>query len=663
MPFRVRRDARLNLDGWIAGASGNLLLECSTIKIGDDPASTMEHQLITTFVAIAVLGIGAQWLAWRLHLPAIILLAVFGVVSGPVLGWLNPTEDLGAVLAPIIKLGVAIVLFEGGLTLRLHELKQAAIGVKRLVSWGVALSWTFGSAAAFYIGGLSWPVALVFGAITVVTGPTVIIPLLRQAKLKRRPASYLKWEGIINDPTGALLAVVTFEYFMHTEGGGLTQIVTDLGLGLTLAGLLGFGGAQLLGTLFRHGQVAEYLKGPVALGMALLIYALSNVVLEESGLLATTIMGITLGNLRLPGLTEMRRFKEYIAILLVSSVFIVLTADLDPDILFRLEWRSLALLGAIIFIARPLTIFLATIGAGMSWQERALLGWIAPRGIVAAAVAGVFAPQLQAQGYAGADLLLPLVFALIFLTVTLHGLSIGSLARRLGLSAEGSNGVLIVGCTTWSVALAQILKDRAIPVTIADSSWNRLSRARLQSIPVYYGEMLSESAEATLELNEVSHLLAATDNDAYNSLVCRHYAGDLGRHHVYQLPPQEERETRQLASGVRGHIVPPEKTWYDDLIVKWYNDWQFQKTRLTAEYTYDDFLHAIPKQSMVFARISETGNIRFNTVERDLKPKVGDTVIWYGPKREKKDSDRKDSEKSERKDTGVTDSESDKDTS
>ncbi len=396
------------------------------------------HDHITLVLAlIIVLGITAQWLAWRLHLPAIILLSLFGLLAGPVFGWIQPSTDLGELLQPVIKLGVAVILFEGGLSLRLHELKEAAIGVRRLVTLGVLFVFGLGSVAAHYIAGLAWPVAMVFGAITTVTGPTVIIPLLRQAKLRRRPASYLKWEGIVNDPTGALLAVLTFQYFMFAQDQGLDELLLHMSAGLVIAVALGGGGAWLLAWLFRRGAVAEYLKGPVALASALTVYVMANAAFEEAGLLAATIMGVVLGNLRLPSITEMRRFKEYLVILLVSSVFILLTADLDPGIMLHLDWRAGLLLLAVLLLVRPIGVLAATLGSGMSWQERSLVAWIAPRGIVAAAVAGVFGPQLQAQGYQGAHLLLPLVFALVFITVVLHGLSLRPLAQRLDHGTEG----------------------------------------------------------------------------------------------------------------------------------------------------------------------------------------------------------------------------------
>jgi len=592
----------------------------------------MEHHITLVLTLVMLLGIGAQWIAWRLAVPAIILLTLFGVVAGPVLGLIQPRRDLGEMLDPMIKLGVAVILFEGGLSLRFHEFRQAASGVTRLVSVGVLIAFGLGSTAAYYIGDLSWPVALIFGAITVVTGPTVIIPLLRQARLRRRPASFLKWEGIINDPTGALLAVVIFEYFAVVGTGSMESMALRVIGGLLFSFACGIGPGYLLGTVFRRGQVPEYLKGPLALATALAVYVLSNQILSESGLLAATLLGITLGNMNLPSIEELRRFKEYVALMLVSGVFILLTAELDPAILLRLDWRTVALLATIVFVARPLTIWLSTIGAGMSWQERALLGWIAPRGIVAASVAAVFGPALVTQGYAGAELLLPLIFALILITVVLHGLSINWLARRLDLGAPTTSGLLIVGASPWTIGLAEILKKLEIPTLIVDNEWSRIRSARQGGLNVFYGDILSEASEQRLEFNDFGYLFAATENDAYNAHVCTHYAAEMGRNHTFQLPQANTDlpDPRRVTVNRRGLIAIGSNAQYDALIASWYRGHVFQHIELSDHLSYDDF-RATCRDCRIILLARLDGALQIESTEQPLNPKVGDTVVFFGP--------------------------------
>jgi NhaP-type Na+/H+ or K+/H+ antiporter len=390
--------------------------------------------------SILIVGIALQWIGWRFKIPALILLIIAGFIMGPITGWINPKEDFGGLLHPIVSLSVAIILFEGGLNLKWHEFKQNSQVINRLITWNVVATFSLGAISSYYLVGLSMPVALIFGAIIIVTGPTVIVPLLKQANLSRRPAALLRWEGIINDPVGALLVVLIYSYYMLSQSNTLViNIIIGLGLSLVVSLILGVGVGFIIAKAFKKGKVPEHLKSPLILISILLVYTLANLVQNEAGLMATTILGITLANQKLNSLGELRRFKEYVTILLVSSIFIILTAEIELETLQRLGWQSWLLLFLIIFVFRPLTIYLSTIRTDIDSHERLLISWIAPRGIVAAAVAGLFSPQLIEKGYAGAELLLPLVFALIILTVILHGLSIGWLAKKLDLASSHPN--------------------------------------------------------------------------------------------------------------------------------------------------------------------------------------------------------------------------------
>jgi NhaP-type Na+/H+ or K+/H+ antiporter len=596
----------------------------------------MKEHLILVFMLIGFVGIGAQWLAWRLRLPAIILLILGGLIVGPGLGWIQPSKDLGNLLQPIIGLAVALILFEGGLNLRWHEYKETGVNVNRLVSIGLLLTWLLSSLAAHYLGNLSWPVAILFGAIIIVTGPTVIIPLLKQARLQRRGAALLKWEGIINDPIGALIAVLVFEYFAASEHHPeLADMAGNLGLAILVSSLIGIAAGYALGWSFRRDHVPEFLKSPVMLVSVIIVYTAVNHVQEEAGLLAVTIFGVVLGNQELRSIEELRRFKEYITILLVSGVFVMLTADIDISILSMLNWNSVALLICIVFVVRPLTVYLSTIGTGIAWQDRTLLAWIAPRGIVAAAVAGIFAPQMVDRGYEGAEQLLPLVFSLIVITVVLHGLSIKWLARKLGLAAENPHGLLIVGASPWSVELAKIIQERNVPVILSDSSWHHLRFARMTGVSTHHGEILSERSEEKLELNAMSHVLAATANDAYNALVCTRFAPEFGRNSVFQLPHLEKHEVdkKAMARTIRGRIAFGENARYEDLMRRHYQGWVFRKTLLSENYDYQTLLKEKNENTILIAIVDDQGEIKFYPIDESVEPETGDTVISFGPKK------------------------------
>jgi NhaP-type Na+/H+ or K+/H+ antiporter len=596
----------------------------------------MKEHLILVFMLVGLVGIGAQWLAWRLRIPAIILLILGGLIVGPWLGWIKPSEDLGQLLQPIIGLAVALILFEGGLNLRWHEYKETGVNVNRLVTAGLLLTWLFSSIAAHFVGNLSWPVAILFGAIIIVTGPTVIIPLLKQARLKRRAAALLKWEGIINDPIGALIAVLVFEYFAASEHHPeLTDMALTMGMSVLISLVVGVAGGYGLGWAFRKDHVPEFLKSPLMLVSVIVVYTAVNYLQEEAGLLAVTIFGVVLGNQELRSIDELRRFKEYITILLVSGVFVLLTADIDISILTLLNWHSFALLACVVFLIRPLTIYLSTIGTGICWQDRALLAWIAPRGIVAAAVAGLFAPQMIAGGYEGADQLLPLVFSLIVVTVVLHGLSIKWMARKLKLASVNPHGLLIVGASPWSIELAKIIQDRDVPVIISDSSWRHLRSARMTNVSTHHGEIMSERSEEKLELNAISHLLAATANDAYNALVCTRFAPEFGRNNVFQLPHLEKHEVdkKAVARTMRGRIAFGDNARYEDFMRRHYQGWIFRKTLLSESYNYQSFIDEKNGDMILIAIIDNQGELKFYPLNDSYDPEPGDTVISFGPKK------------------------------
>ncbi|MGB3624776.1 MAG: sodium:proton antiporter, partial [Henriciella sp.] len=427
-------------------------------------AAVGSDSLIFACALIGALGLGAQWLAWRLQAPAIVLMALAGLAAGPL--WqvifgdplLSPSNTFGDLLRPIVSLCVAVILFEGGLILKFENLRDAGAAVRRVVFIGGPLAWLFGSLAAHYAAGLDWASAIVFAGVMVVTGPTVIMPLLRQSKLSGRPAQFLKWEGIVNDPVGALFAVAAYEIIRVASQGESTLLAGAWILGAAAIGtLLGIAFGFAMSRAFREGWTPEYLKAPLIFASIILCYALAEQVEKEIGLVAVTAYGMTLANSRLADLSELRKFKEDIAVLLVSGVFVILTADLTPQIIrSALNLNTLLFLLVMLFVVRPLSVWIATAGT-LSRNEALLLGWIAPRGIVAVAVSGLFGSllvDLSREGrfyFSGADQIVPLAFAMVFTTVVLHGFTIGPLARRLGLARSEKPGLLLVGANSRSV--------------------------------------------------------------------------------------------------------------------------------------------------------------------------------------------------------------------
>lgn len=589
----------------------------------------------TSLLIILAAGLASQWLAWRTRLPAIVVLIAAGLVLGPVTGVIQ----LGlsqAELTELIGLGVAIILFEGGMDLKLGEFRRVGHGIGRLTVVEPPLAWLLGSLAAHLIGGLSWPVAVVLGAILVVTGPTVILPLLRQARLNKESASLLKWEGIVNDPVGVLLAVLSVQYL--TIGGGWAQTAAGVGAAIGAAAVLGGGGGWLVGSLYRRGEVPEHLKAPILMVLVLVVYWASNLVQHEAGLLSVTLMGLVIGNMQLVEREALQHFKEHLTVVLLSVLFIVIPSQLQASQLQLLDWRILGFVLAVLLIVRPLSIMCATVGAPISRQDKMLLAWIAPRGIVAAATAGIFGPALEAAGYADAARLLPITFVVIITTVLAHGLTIAPLGRRLGLAARSDNGLLIVGATGWTRALATALKKLKIDVLLVDGAYHRLRDARMAGIDVYYGEILSEHTEHTLEAQHLSHVLCATENDFYNALVCKALGRRFGRHRTFQIatPQASGEELRRLTLQQRGYFAFDPTANFVVLHERLEEGWTVQATRLSPQFGWTELTERLGtpvEQWLLLGAITPSGAFRLYSKEQRFKPVTGWTAIYFAPGR------------------------------
>ncbi|MHA6261651.1 cation:proton antiporter [Arenibacterium sp. CAU 1754] len=586
---------------------------------------------VIAFALVGALGVGSQWVAWRIRMPAIVLMLAAGLIVGPVLGIFDPARDIGTLMGPMISVAVAIILFEGGLTLNLHSLRDSAKGVRRLVFIGAPLGWLLSTLALRYGAGLSWESAAVFGGIMIITGPTVIAPLLRTAKLARRPAALLQWEAIINDPLGALAAVLAFEVVMVLNTATTVQAaVLELVIGITFASVIGLAGGYALSQSFKRAWVPEFMKVPVLFAALLGVFALADQLLHESGLLAVTVMGIFIANANLPSYEELRRFKEHATVLLVSGVFILLAASVDLEMLGQLTGRMILFVLAVVLLVRPLTVFIAMLGAGVPWREQAMVAFTGPRGVVLVAVSGLFGERLASLGVADGSLIPPLAFALVVFTVVLHGFTLKPLARALGLSGGETPGVLIVGGSPFAKALAESLIRHELPVLIADTNYGHLWQARTAGIPTFTGDILSEAAEHRVELMQFETVVAATDNDAYNTLVCTDLAPEFGRDKVFQLRRRKEDSARhQLPRTLGGKPFGPEKGYdrVNDLVEQ---GWTVRRTGLTDEFGLTEWRDEHP-DAILIGVISPGGAVRLVREEADVKAKADHTIIALRP--------------------------------
>ena len=595
----------------------------------------MHQSILLTLTALVVLGIGAQWLAWRVKIPAILFLLLIGLIVGPVLGWLHPDQLFGELLFPLVSLAVAVILFEGSLTLRFKELSGVGLAVWLLVSIGAALTWAVATAAGHYFVGLNPWIAALFGTLVVVTGPTVIVPLLRIVRPSTKVATILRWEGIIIDPIGAVLAVLIFELMLTQQGashadGGLIAVGGAFAKLISAGLVLGLMGGYLLGLVLRRHWLPEYLINVVVLASVLTVFTAANLIAEESGLLAVTAMGILLANMRNVPLVDVLHFKESLTILFISGLFILLAARIEPAMFSAVGFGALLVWLTIQFVAQPLKVWVCTIGAGMSWQEKLLTAWIGPRGIVAAAISGLFALKLDQQGIAGGEVLVPLTFTVIVGTVVLASLTARPLARALGVAQPEDKGVLMVGINAFSRALAQALKKQGYRIILADSSYSDIRAARMEGLETFYGNPVSEAADRRLDLIGIGRLFALSALPEINNLAAIRYRHEFGAGNVFVLKTQQETEgsaQQRLSGTFEGRRLFDADTSLQKLLQQMHDGAEIATTRLTDAFPWEKYQQTYAGRGQPLLAITPKGTLQIWTDGSHPTPQIGATVI------------------------------------
>jgi NhaP-type Na+/H+ or K+/H+ antiporter len=588
----------------------------------------MELDLGLLIAGLVAIGIAAQWLAWRWKLPSILLLLGAGIALGPVLGVLHPEAMPHEQLFPLVSLGVAVILFEGALNLRVRDLRGHGAVVRNLISIGALANGTLVALAAWQLGGLTPEIAALFGAILTVTGPTVIAPLLRVVRPTPAVANVLQWEGILIDPLGAILALVV--YGLVAAGHAGEEVALALLRLLATGAVLGGAGALAFAACLRRRWIPEHLHDVGALALVLLLFALSNTFQHESGLLTVTVMGVLLANAKGIDTRGILHFKESLTLLLVSVLFLVLAARIDPRALQELGGRGLLVLAAVILVARPVGVLLSSLRSGLSWRERALIAWIGPRGIVAAAVTSIFALRLEELGHPQAPLLVPLTFTVIIGTVVLQGLSARALARALGVAEPTLRGVLILGANQVGLAVAKALQATGRRVVIADSSWEQIAEARMAGLETYYGSLVSEHADQHLDLFGIGRFFACSRRAELNELGCLHFASELGRDAIYTLSPPRRKEappTRRASHAPRAHQLFSEDATYNALAATLARGAQVRSTKLSTEFDFTAYQKREGQRVLPLFATDLRGRLHVFTSESKLQPQAGWTVI------------------------------------
>jgi NhaP-type Na+/H+ or K+/H+ antiporter len=595
----------------------------------------MHQEIVIALSAIGIVAIFCQWFAWWIKLPAIVFLLIAGIVLGPLTGWLNPEQLFGDLLFPMVSLSVAIILFEGSLTLKFEEIRGLQKVVRNMLTIGVATTWAAITIGTHYIIGFSWDLSLLFGALMVVTGPTVIVPMLRTVRPNATISNILRWEGIVIDPLGAILAVLVFEVILSIQLQGHASFSHTLymfGETIFIGSAIGALAGYLFGLVLRKHLLPEYLHNVATLTLVFACFALANQLSEESGLLTVTVMGIWLANMKNVPVEDILDFKESLSLLLISGLFILLAARLDFSQFEALGWGAIVLFLFIQLFARPIKVIVSTYNSGLTWQEKFMVSWIGPRGIVAAAVTALFALRLQDIGVENAELLVPLAFTIIIGTVFLQGSTARFIANRLGVADPDDSGFLIIGANPVARMLAQALNENGFNTLVTDGSWTNIKLARMEGLDTYYGNAVSEHADRHLDLIGLGHLLALTPQKELNALAGQRYRSEFGNNNVYFLSTEVEKDKdgeeqiSRTAVSHDHHVLFDNEITYSKLASLISQGAKPKQTNISESFTYQDYQEQYGNRATPLFAFNAKRQLRFFTSEEELVLDAGWTL-------------------------------------
>ena len=511
---------------------------------------------------IIILGILAQWFAWKFKIPAILPLILIGLFVGPIAAefitddgskWIEPIWNGKKGLFPgdglyyFVSLAISIILFEGGLTLKRDEIKNVGPSITKLITVGSAVTFFGAGILTHYLFQLSWEISFLFSGLIIVTGPTVITPILRNIPLKKDVSAVLKWEGILIDPIGALVAVLVFEFISVGGDSGFTKTaLTEFGKILLFGTSFGFTFAHALAFIINKKLVPHYLLNVVSLSTVLLVFVESEIFAHESGLLAVVVMGMVLGNGKLKNLKELLYFKESLSVLLISILFILLAANINIDDLMLLyNWKTAVLFFLVVLVIRPLAVFISTYKSKLKINEKLFISWVGPRGIVAAGIASLFGSKLLKQGVDGAEYITPLVFMIVLGTVLLNATTARIFAKIVGVFLSSSEGILIVGASPASRLIATYLKQNNRRVVLIDSNPNHIKKAQELDLEAIEASVYDDDLSENIELNDIGYLMSLTGSSVINEFALSKFTKNFGEQGAFRLISSEEMKNKE----------------------------------------------------------------------------------------------------------------------
>jgi NhaP-type Na+/H+ or K+/H+ antiporter len=587
-------------------------------------------QIILTVIA----GISAQVLAEFLKVPGIVFLLLFGILLGPsALGLLHP-DVLGSGLDVIVSLLVAVILFEGGFNLELRDLGRVSGSLRNLVTIGTLITLLGGGMAAHWLGEFPWSIAFLYASLVVVTGPTVINPLLRQVKVDRQVSTLLEGEGVLIDPVGAILAVVVLNILLNNNTEPI-DVASGLIIRLGIGGSIGVVGGWLLGFLLKRARfLSEDLKTLVVLAGLWGLFGVAQMIRSESGLMATVAAGIVLRASAIPEERLLKRFKGQLTILAVSVLFVLLAADLSIAGVMALGWGGVLTVLSLMFLVRPINIWLCTWNSGLNWRQKLFLCWIAPRGIVSASVASLFAILLAQRGINGGESIKALVFLTIMMTVFGQALTAQPMANLLQITSQQATGAVIVGCNPLSLLIARLFADRSEPVSLIDPAPQTRQQAEQEDLPVFVGSALDTDVLEEAGLLYSGTFLAMTSNSEVNRLVAQKAVEEFQPPRVLAVFSGEPQGNTATTAKIQPAFISqvPLKTWnqyVSDGAVKLGQtivrevDFEAQTAHLRSLINAGELLPLLIEQEQ-----------RLQVVPADIPWQVGDRLIYllHAPK-------------------------------
>ncbi|HBB9990351.1 TPA: sodium:proton antiporter [Vibrio parahaemolyticus] len=579
--------------------------------------------------AVGVIGLGCQWLAWRLRLPAILFLLLAGLIVGPFMQWLKPDEILGNLLFPLVSLAVAVILFEGSLTLNFKEIRGVSGSVWSIVSIGAIISWAATSVATHYFLGFTWELAMLFGSLTVVTGPTVIVPLLRTVRPNSTLANILRWEGILIDPLGALFVVMVYEFIVsHSAVNSMEVFGTIIAVGV----ILGVTSGAAVATVLRRAWLPEYLQPFAVLMVVLGVFSVSNHIESEAGLLTVTVMGMWLANAKDINIQQILHFKEHLTILLITGLFIFLAARISLDDFAALGSGALLLFVFMQLVSRPLSIFFSTMRSNLNLKDKLFLSWVAPRGIVAASISSLFAIKLTEYGVDGASLLVPMTFMVIIGTVVLQSATARPMAIALGVAEPAPRGFLLIGANRVAREIGQALARYDRRVLMTDSNWEYISQVRMMGLDYYYGNPISSHADDNLNMIGIGQVVALTPDQHFNIMACMQFVDEFGEDKVHCLQKVKTNgngsEKHSVAQEYHGKLLMGGNVSYTQLASLLSRGAEIKHTKLSENFTYQDYLeHHKTNLVIPLFNVEDKGKIQFCDDPDQFAPSTTSTIV------------------------------------